>query len=88
MKCHALAAIVGFWIAVASAATSIVVDDPADDIIKRSGVFGGFASHVGCGDGRLTASLGAKEKFTVHGLDHHSGSCFAYVTTPHSARSV
>ena len=29
--------------------------------------------HLGCGQGRLTAALGADERFTVHGLDVDPG---------------
>ena len=45
------------------------MDYSAAEIIEKSGVSGGFVAHVGCGDGRLTASLGAEERFTVHELD-------------------
>ncbi|HID77104.1 MAG TPA: methyltransferase domain-containing protein [Planctomycetaceae bacterium] len=49
--------------------------DPADvtesarRILELSGARGGFAVHLGSGDGRLTAALGADERFVVHGLD-------------------
>jgi len=38
-------------------------------IIKDSGVRGGVVVHLGCGDGKLTASLLAGDSFVVHGLD-------------------
>ena len=40
----------------------------AADILAATGAMGGVAVHLGCGDGRLTAALGADERFTVHGL--------------------
>ncbi len=43
--------------------------DIAGKIVERSGVRGGLAVHVGCGNGRLTAALGAAGDFTVRGLD-------------------
>jgi len=38
-------------------------------IKKESGVRGGLVVHVGCGDGTLTATLGAGDAYIVHGLD-------------------
>jgi len=40
----------------------------AEGILKTTGVKGGLVVHVGCGDGKLTAALGASERFLVHGL--------------------
>ena len=40
----------------------------ARDILDAAGVKGGLIVHVGCGDGKLTAELGAGEQFLVHGL--------------------
>ena len=41
----------------------------ARDILEATGVRGGLIVHVGCGDGRLTATLRAGESYLVHGLD-------------------
>jgi len=41
----------------------------AKQILSATGVKGGLVVHVNCGDGRLTAALGANESFLVHGLD-------------------
>ena len=41
----------------------------AKGIIDASGVKGGLAVHVGCGNGRLTAALRVNDSFLVHGLD-------------------
>jgi outer membrane protein assembly factor BamB len=42
---------------------------PAQNILRNTGVKGGLVVHVGCGDGTLTAELCANERFVVHGLD-------------------
>jgi len=44
-------------------------EQDAAKLMKASGVQGGLLVHVGCGDGSLAASLGAKDAFLVHGLD-------------------
>ena len=44
-------------------------DQSADAILKATGVQGGLIVHLGCGDGRLTAALGAGESYLVQGLD-------------------
>ncbi|NQT86284.1 PQQ-binding-like beta-propeller repeat protein, partial [bacterium] len=49
--------------ALSSAATS------AQEVLDATGVRGGVAVHLECGDGALTAELGAKPGFVVHGLD-------------------
>jgi len=41
----------------------------ASDIFEEAGVERGMVVHVGCGKGRLTASLSASDLYTVHGLD-------------------
>ncbi|MHC4405399.1 MAG: outer membrane protein assembly factor BamB family protein [Planctomycetota bacterium] len=41
----------------------------AKRILEESGVKGGLVVHLGCGDGRLTAALGADDRYLVHGLD-------------------
>ncbi|MFO7776161.1 MAG: PQQ-binding-like beta-propeller repeat protein [Candidatus Hydrogenedentota bacterium] len=43
--------------------------EEAQQILAASGVQGGIAVHVGCGDGALTAALGEDPRFLVHGLD-------------------
>jgi hypothetical protein len=50
----------------------LLLADPAEDaarIITETGVQGGLIVHVGCGDGKLTAALGAGPGYLVHGLD-------------------
>ena len=44
-------------------------DAHAADIVKASGVRGGLVVHLGCGDGKLTASLRTSDSYIVHGLD-------------------
>jgi len=39
------------------------------EILDAAGVQGGLVVHLGCGDGKLTATLRATESFVVHGLD-------------------
>ena len=53
-----------------------VADAPAESpavqarrILGATGVRGGLVVHVGCGDGKLTAALGANDSYLVHGLD-------------------
>jgi len=41
----------------------------ATEILDAAGVKGGLVVHVGCGDGTLTAALGAEDAYLVHGLD-------------------
>ncbi len=41
----------------------------ARDILAETGTSGGLVVHLGCGDGRMTAALGAGDGFLVHGLD-------------------
>ncbi|MGB2821399.1 MAG: class I SAM-dependent methyltransferase, partial [Phycisphaerae bacterium] len=41
----------------------------ARKVLEAAGVKGGLLVHVGCGDGKLTAALGASDSFLVHGLD-------------------
>ena len=54
------------------AATGLVPAAPQDgaaEILKASGVRGGLIVHVGCGDGRETATLLLNDRYLVHGLD-------------------
>ena len=39
------------------------------DTVKNSGIKGGIVVHLGCGDGRETASMLLDDSYTVHGLD-------------------
>jgi len=41
----------------------------AEQILAQTGVQGGLIVHLGCGDGAMTAALGAGDGFLVHGLD-------------------
>ena len=41
----------------------------AEAIYRATGVRGGLVVHLGCGDGNLTASLRASDRYLVHGLD-------------------
>ena len=41
----------------------------AQQIREAGGIQGGLIVHLGCGDGKLTAALGAGPSFLVHGLD-------------------
>jgi outer membrane protein assembly factor BamB len=41
----------------------------AHEILDATGVKGGLVVHVGCGDGKLLATLGGKDGYLVHGLD-------------------
>ncbi|MFO8013930.1 MAG: PQQ-binding-like beta-propeller repeat protein [Phycisphaerae bacterium] len=67
---------VGPWAAVlllalmsAPAVGAAAPEKEAADILEATGVGGGLVVHLGCGDGRLTAALGARDGVLVHGLD-------------------
>jgi outer membrane protein assembly factor BamB len=50
----------------------VAAADPASEaraILDAAGVRGGLVVHVGSGNGKLTAALGAADGFLVHGLD-------------------
>ena len=49
----------------------------AKRIIEAAGMTGGLVVHVGCGDGKLTAALGAGDNILVHGLDTSAGNVAA-----------
>ena len=51
--------------------------DRAAEILGDAEVTGGLVVHIGCGDGRLTAALGAREGYVVHGLDADPGNVSA-----------
>ena len=46
--------------------------EQAAKIFKATGVQGGLVVHIGCGDGKLTTALGAREGYLVHGLDENA----------------
>ena len=52
----------------AAGAERSAADARAAEILEKCGVSGGLIVHVGCGDGRLTAALGAQKGRLVHGL--------------------
>ncbi len=66
------ATLLGVMVACVMTAPTIARAAAADDaksILDAAGVRGGLVVHVGCGDGKLTAALGAGDSFVVHGLD-------------------
>lgn len=63
------------WTSIAKPGTAEEVDSPkaqAARILRETGVTAGLIVHLGCGDGKLTAALGAGEGCVVHGLDPHA----------------
>jgi len=44
------------------------------DLVRSSGITGGFIVHLGCGDGRLTGELRLHDGFAVQGLDRDAGN--------------
>ena len=52
-----------------SASASVGAESLAEEIVAASGVRGGLAVHLHCGDGRLTAALKIGDGWTVQGLD-------------------
>ncbi len=42
--------------------------DEAAEILKATGLQGGLVIHINCGDGKLTAALGARDGYLVNGL--------------------
>jgi outer membrane protein assembly factor BamB len=64
--------LVGIALLLVSQASALTDSDAAaqaKSILAQSGVKGGFAVHVGSGDGTLTAALRANDSYQVHGLD-------------------
>ena len=49
----------------------------AEELLRNSGVTGGFVVHLGCGDGALTAALAPSERYQVHGLATSAGDLAA-----------
>ena len=58
----------------ATAALAATPEQQAADLLKTAGVHGGLVVHLGCGDGRLTAALGAGDAYVVHGLVRDAAS--------------
>ena len=48
---------------------SLLRAQDAMQILEAASVAGGLVVHLGCGDGRLTATLCANERYLVHGID-------------------
>ena len=60
------------WASAACAADRSTASRPGDSarqILAATGFTGGLIVHLGCGDGRLTAALGANDSCLVQGLD-------------------
>jgi outer membrane protein assembly factor BamB len=53
-------------------------DRKARQIIDATGVKGGLIVHLGCGDGKLTAALGAGENYLIHGVERFDGKRLPY----------
>ncbi len=51
------------------ACSSARAEQPAEEILKASGIEGGLIVLLGCGDGKLTTALSAGDAFIVQGLD-------------------
>ena len=51
------------------AATSDAAESMAERILAHSGVHGGLIVHLNCGDGQLTATMGAEDHYVVQGLE-------------------
>jgi len=50
-------------------ARSLLAATSGEELLDASGVKGGLVVHLGCGDGELTASLCANDRYLVQGLD-------------------
>ena len=48
---------------------TVVEAQSARDLLSAAGIKGGLVVHIDCGDGKLTATLHADDKYLVHGLD-------------------
>ncbi|MCK4958649.1 MAG: hypothetical protein KAT00_04605, partial [Planctomycetes bacterium] len=58
---------------VVSGVCSVAIADSAGQILSDTGLQGGLIVHLNCGDGTLTADLGAGASYLVHGLDPDAG---------------
>ena len=64
-----------FWTSIARPVAAEEVYSPPEQavrILRDTGITGGLIVHVGCGDGKLTAALGAGDGYLVHGLARDS----------------
>jgi len=52
-----------------ASAKTLSPEQQASTILQDNGIKGGIISHVGCGNGELTAALHANDSYLVHGLD-------------------
>ncbi len=59
---------IGVFLGLTTRAETSSVEARARGILEATGIQGGLVVHLGCGDGKLTAALGAKPGFLVHGL--------------------
>ena len=55
--------------------SSAFSEESASDILKATGITGGFVVHLGSGDGKLTAALRASDAFQVQGLGIPAAHC-------------
>jgi outer membrane protein assembly factor BamB len=60
------------WIQTDSLAIETNEMEQATEILKATGVQGGLIVHINCGDGKLTAALGARDGYLVNGLDKNA----------------
>ena len=44
------------------------------EVLQKTGIQGGLIVHVGCGDGKLTASLRVNDRYIVQGLDTNAAN--------------
>jgi len=61
--------VLGAVILVLLGCSSARAAQPAEDILKASGIRGGLVVQLDCGDGKLTTALRAGDSFIVQGLD-------------------
>jgi SAM-dependent methyltransferase len=52
--------------------TAVADSSTYADVLEAAGVKGGLVVHLGCGDGRLTATLAVNDRYLVHGLDSNA----------------
>jgi outer membrane protein assembly factor BamB len=57
------------WFQTNSNANEVNELEKADEILKATGVQGGLIIHINCGDGKMTAALGARDGYLVNGLE-------------------
>ena len=66
-----------FVIALCVDASSVFAATSGKEILDAAGVEGGLVVHLGCGDGKLTASLRGTDSYRVHGLDSDAANVAA-----------